>query len=230
MKRFVPIAAASYGLLQLLGRTSGSSTAERCRQLPGDEIVKTPMVVTNHAVTIDAPTEAVWPWLVQVGWRRGGWYTARWVDQVFFPANRPSADRILPQFQGLDVGDSVPDGPPESGCGFVVEELQPRHHIVLHSRSHLPRLLMERGAWLDWTWVFVVDDLGPDRSRLLVRSRVRLGPRWLALAYRLVLVPADFVMARQMLRGIAARAEHRHAALAGGPRVPLRRRVVAETS
>lgn len=228
--RKLAFAMASYGMLQVLGRASGSTAAERRRRLPGDELVADPVVVTNHALTIDAPADAVWPWLVQMGWRRGGWYTPRWVDQMFFPANRPSTDRILPEFQHLDVGDSVPDGPPEAGCGFLVEDLRPGEYLVLHSRSHLPQRLMEQGAWIDWTWVFALEDVGEGRSRVLIRSRVNLSPRWVALAYTLGLVPADFVMARQMLRGIARRAVRRHVMLAGGPRVPKRHRIVARAS
>jgi hypothetical protein len=48
--------------------------------LPGDDIGPDPQVVTNHAITIDAPPESVWPWLVQMGWHPAGWCTARWVD------------------------------------------------------------------------------------------------------------------------------------------------------
>jgi hypothetical protein len=62
-------------------------------------------VVTNDGITINAPPDDVWPWLVQMGW---GWYTARWVDRLLFPANGPSATTIVPDLQGLKVGDSSP--------------------------------------------------------------------------------------------------------------------------
>ena len=80
----------------------------------------------------------VWPWLVQMGWGRGGWYTARWVDRLLFPANGPSADRIVPELQHLRMGDFIPDGPPDTECGLVVEVLEPNEALVLHSTSHLP--------------------------------------------------------------------------------------------
>ncbi len=166
--------------------------------------------MTDHAVTIDASPAQVWPWLVQMGWHRGGWYTSRWVDVLLFPANQPSAESILLEWQGLAVGDAVPDGPPESACSFVVRELEPRHHLVLHSTSHLPPELRDRfDAWLTWSWVFVLSELPDGRTRFHFRSRGRLGPPWLSVAYTLVLVPADFVMGRQMLRGIRRRAEGR---------------------
>ena len=96
--------------------------------MAGDDIVADPQVVTDHAVTVDAPPEAVWPWLVQMGWHRGGWYTARWVDRLLFPANGPSAVRVVPEFQDRRTGDFIPDGPPESGCGFLVERLEPERY------------------------------------------------------------------------------------------------------
>src|SRR5690554_2929587 len=115
---FTLIAAEAWGTVYWLGRTWGSTPEERRLHLPGDEIVDPAKLVTNHAATLRATPEEIWPWLLQVGWHRGGWYTYRWVDQLLFPANRPAADSILPQYQDLKVGDRVPDGPPESGCFF----------------------------------------------------------------------------------------------------------------
>src|SRR4051794_35966042 len=104
---------AGYSLLQWLGRTYGSTRGERRRLLPGDELCADPQIVTTHATTIDAPPERVWPWLVQIGWGRGQWYTARWVDRLLFPNNGPSADSLVPELQQLAIGDRILDGPPE---------------------------------------------------------------------------------------------------------------------
>jgi hypothetical protein len=197
-----------YATLQWLGRTYGATRDERSRPLPGDELVDDPLLVTTHAITIDAPPAQIWPWLIQVGWHQGGWYTSRWVDRLLFPANWASAETIIPELQHRTVGDFVPDGPPDSECGFVIEALEPERHLVLRSRSHFPKEWRTRyGAWMDWSWVFVLDDLGGGRTRFLLRTRARVGPRWLAVAYWLTLAPADLVMARQMLRGVKARAE-----------------------
>ncbi len=197
-----------FSALQWLGRTAGSTRSERRAQLPGDDLVSRLSFTTNHAITIDAPMQDVWPWLTQMGWHRGGWYTARWVDELLFPANDPSSETIIPEFQHLRVGDIVPDGAPETECYFVVRELEPCRHLVLHSRPHLPPGFRDRfDAWLDWSWVFVLRQRADDTTRFIVRSRGRLGPWWLAMAYRLAIVPADFVMSRQMLRGVRRRAE-----------------------
>jgi hypothetical protein len=201
-------ATAGYAALQWLGRTYGATGEERRRRLPGDDLVVAPQATTTHAITIDAPPEHVWPWLVQMGWGRGQWYTARWVDRLLFPANGPSADRLVPEWQRLRVGDRILDGAPEMACAFVVREMEPARHLVLHSREHLPPGWVERyGASIDWSWAFVLDRLPGDRTRFVVRSRLHLEPRWVEAFYLAVIVPADFVMARQMLRGVRARAE-----------------------
>src|SRR5215831_9672649 len=100
-------AVADYLALQWLGHNYGTTRAERRRRLPGDELTGHPMAVTTHAITIGAQPERVFPWLVQMGWHRGAWYTARWVDWLLFPTNDPSADRLIPGFQHLAVGDRV---------------------------------------------------------------------------------------------------------------------------
>ena len=176
-------------------------------RLLGDDIVPNPQVVTNHATSIDAPPEYVWPWLVQMGWHRAGWYTARWVDKLLFPLNWPSANRIVPELQHIQLGDFIPDGAPETKTGLIVEELQPGRAMALHSTSHLP--LSWRGkANLDWSWAFVLLPLVDGRrTRFLFRSRWVTSPWWFTLGGWLGIVPADFVMARDMLNGVKQRSE-----------------------
>jgi hypothetical protein len=190
-----------------LGRTYGSTAEERAARIPGDGIVSSPSVVTNHAITIDARLEHVWPWLVQMGWGRAGWYTARWVDRLLFPANGPSATEIVPELQDLRVGDFVPDGAPETNCGFIVEELIPNGALVLRSTSHLPASWRDR-AVLDWSWAFNLTPLeGGRRTRYLFRSRWTTSPWWFTVGGWLGIVPADFIMARDHLHGVKERAE-----------------------
>jgi hypothetical protein len=213
------LTAAVCGELALihLGRTYGSTSAERAAALPGDELVPTPQVVTDHAITIDAAPGEVWPWLVQMGWHRAGWYTARWVDRLLFPANWPSANRIIPGLQRIRLGDFIPDGPPQTECGMIVERLEPERCLALHSTSHLPRSWRERRlAALDWGWAFVLTPVdGGRRTRFHFRSRWTTAPWWFTLGARLLVVPADFVMSRGMLRGVRQRAESRSAQWTG---------------
>lgn len=197
-----------------LGRTYGTTRVERAATVPGDDVVADPDVVTDHAITIDAPPSSVWPWLVQMGWGRGGWYTARWVDRLLFPANGPSADRIISELQDIDVGSFIPDGPPHTECGLTVEQFEPERALVLHSNSHLPRSWRPH-ATLDWSWAFTLTPLDDGhRTRFHFRSRWTTHPAWLTAAGWLAVVPADFVMARSMLRGVKSRAETADAAMA----------------
>lgn len=196
-----------FAALQVLGRSSGSRRTERSSVLPGDEIVAHPTLVTTHATTLRATPEQVWPWLIQMGWHQGGWYTSRWVDRLLFPANLPAATTIIPSLQTRAIGDFIPDGPPESECGFVIERMDAPALLVLHSTTHLPLSLRRRGASLDWTWTFSLTDLGHNRTRFVFRTRGVVSPWWIWLGYQLVLVPADFVMATQMMHGIARRVE-----------------------
>lgn len=210
-KRLLALAGTGgYAAVQWLGRTYGATSTERHAPMPGDALVGSPQTVANHATTIAAPPQQVWPWLVQVGWHRGGWYTARWVDRLLFPANAPSADRVLEEFQRLDVGDFIPDGPPETECGFVVREVEEGSHLVLQSTTHLPLLWRRRGtASICWSWSFVLAPVetahGPG-TRLVFRWRARTSPWWVTAGANLLLVPADLLMSRDMLRGLRTRA------------------------
>ncbi len=210
-KRFwaAPVGAVALGEAALihLGRTYGATKEERALALPGDHIVSAPNVITDHAVTINAPPTAVWPLLVQMGWGRAGWYTARWVDRLLFPNNGPSADRIIPELQDIGIGTFIPDGAPETKCGLIVEELERERTLVLHSNSHLP-MSWRKHATLDWSWTFVLTPLDEGcRTRFHFRSRWTTRPWWLTVGGFVVVVPADFVMSRDMLRGVKMRAE-----------------------
>jgi hypothetical protein len=208
----LPALLAAYATVHRLGKTYGSTALERQASMPGDDIVPTPQFVITHGIAIDAAAESVWPWLVQMGWHRGGWYTARWVDKLLFPANRASADDILEEFQDLQVGDFIPDGAPETQCGFVVEQVEPPRLLVLHSTTHLPLEWRRRGrAGVDWTWVFTIVPIDAERVRLIFRWRAATRPWWLTLSAWAAIVPSDFIMSRDMLRGVKGRAERQAA-------------------
>jgi len=204
----VGTAVAAVLVLHRLGTSYGATRHEQSQALPGDDLVRCPQTVATHARTIAAPPEAVWPWLVQVGWHRGGWYTPRWVDVLLFPDNLPSASRLLEDHQDIAVGDFIPDGPPESECGFVVRDVQPGRHLVLHSTTHLPLAWRHRGRRVAWSWVFALSPVADGTAtRLVFRWRARTHPWWLTAGTHLFIVPADFVMSRGMLRGLARRVE-----------------------
>ena len=173
----IALCAAGYGALQVLGRRAGSTRQERREALAGDGTVPHPHLVTDHAVTIGAPPEAVWQWLTQMGWHRGGYYAPRWVDRLLFPANLPSADVLdSALLRDLAAGDTIPDGPPGTAW-FVVEQASAPGTLVLHSTTHVPAPWRDRfGAAVDWTWSFRLTGLPGDRTRLHIRMRGRAAP------------------------------------------------------
>ncbi len=166
----------------------------------------TPTVVTNHARTLRATPEEVWPWLTQVGWHRGGWYTARWVDRLLFPANWPSADWLDPDLlRDLAVGDVIADGPPGT-AHFVVAQVDEARLLVLHSTTHIPGSWQKKtGARIDWVWIFTLEPASCGGTRMLIRTRASTSPWWLTAAYVGALIPADHIMATSMLRGLDKR-------------------------
>lgn len=201
----------AYGVLWRLGRAAGSSAAERREHMPGDQLVSGPQIVTDHAIDIDAPADRVWPWLSQMGWHLGGYYTPAWVDRLLFRANWASLDALDPVLvRDLHVGDVVPDGPPGT-AEYVVAEVGP-DVLVLRSTSHVPPGWGRYGAGIDWTWCLRLSPRQSSRqsgtaTRLHLRVRGRMRPWWFATLYVALVVPADFVMSRGMLRGIKQRVE-----------------------
>ena len=115
------VAAAAVSYPWLFRRTCltwGATPEEVTGELPGDDLLPNPDILTTRAITIDAPPAAVWPWLVQMGSGRGGAYTYDWIENLF-GLDMHSADEILPQFQDLKVGDELPLGPEAPApCGW----------------------------------------------------------------------------------------------------------------
>ena len=212
---------AAYTALQVLGRRAGSLADERAARLPGDELVRDPQMVMDHGITIQARPDEVWPWLSQMGWHLGGYYTPRWVDRMLFPDNWESLARLDPQLvRDLRVGDVIPDGRPGTAY-FRVARVEPPELLVLRSQTHLPPGWREKyGARITWTWTFHLTEQPEGSTRVHLRVRGHMGPWWLTGLYVATIIPADFVMSTGMLRGLKGRAEQRPTPLSSG-REPL---------
>jgi hypothetical protein len=213
----------TYAVLHRLGCRWGATAAEVHEPLPGDEMVPHPVVETTHAITIAAPAAQVWPWLVQMGYGRAGWYTNAWwyrlIDRYAFHVAMPRVDQILPDLQHLAHGDVIPDGPPGT-ASFTVTGLEPQRTLALFSTTHgtvwLPRALRTNprfGVHGELGWVFVLREPAIDTpgttgaTRLLLRTRGAGGPALYRILAWLLLPPADFFVARMLLRTVKQNVE-----------------------
>ena len=181
-------------------RRWGASDAEVAAVMPGDELVSRAHVFCTRAITIDAPPEAVWPWLVQVGFGKAGFYSNDLLDNVA----HPSADRILDEFQEPKVGDWVPMfSKVNDTTALRIASIKPAKELV----------------WVkpDSTWAWTLTDVG-GRTRLVTRLRI-LYP-WHrpadALLSLVLFEFGDFPMMRKMLRTLKQRAEDEAAAKSFG--------------
>jgi hypothetical protein len=172
----------------------GSTPGDILRVMPGDDFVPHLIYDTTLAVTIGAPPADIWPWLVQMGYRRGGLYSYDWLDRLFGFLDAKSATRILPEFQRLTAGDVIPVG---RGLDFPVTAVTPDRSLVLSGEQD----------GICWTWQFGLYPLNAHATRLVSRNRVR-GPQTLASRlFVLAIEPAAFVMTRKMLLNLKRRAE-----------------------
>ena len=213
----------------------GATAQEQKLPLPGDDLVPDPIVELTHAVTVDASPEQVWPWLVQLGHGRAGFYSDsrfwdRCVDWYYRVLSRDgtgrpevgyhieAADRIVPAWQNPRVGDIVADGPPGTAY-YVVRNVEPYRAFVLYTDTHLRYLLPTRlrddprlGIFGEISAGYLLTEPEPGKTRLIRRMRLRCGP-WPFQAYAvpIVLVWGETITARRFLQGVKRRAE----ALAG---------------
>lgn len=210
-----------YLLLDRLGYRWGATDEEVFDSAPGDDAVPHPHIETTHAVTIHAPASAVWPWLVQMGYDRAGWYTDGWwyrqVNRFIWRQPTPRPDHIVPEWQQLTVGDIVSDGPPGTAY-FTVLILEPERTLALYSTTHgtvwLPRALRDNprlGLRSELGWTFTLHETAPDMTRLLLRMRATAEPQIYRAIVSRLLPPADFLVARMMLLRIRQRVERAYA-------------------
>jgi hypothetical protein len=184
---------ATFGALYTLLRrpilTWGASGDEAASRLPGDELLEDADGVSTRAITIDAPATSVWPWLAQMGpTPRGGAYTYDWIENLL-GLDMHSVDRVLPEFQFPEVGDTIGLGP----------------NLMRLERVEPPHVLAWRSEDGNWVWTFFMEEKD-GTTRLISRNRFRLRTR-LARLGMLPMEPGSLVMERRMLSGIKERAE-----------------------
>jgi hypothetical protein len=177
---------------------AGATGWESDGRLIGDDLIARPDLMATRAITIRAPADQVWPWIAQLGQGRGGFYSYDFLENVV-GCQIHSADRVVPDWQDVRVGDAVRLAPQVS---LVVARVQPGRSLVLRGGVPLGRIAPP----YDFTWTFTLRDGRDSTTRLLVRERYAYAKPWARLVVELV-NPVSFVMTRKMLRGIRDRAE-----------------------
>lgn len=172
----------------------GATDTEVTAALPGDEFVPSPRTLTTKAVTVQASPEHIYPWLLQMGADKGGWYSHTLIEG-FLNCPMVNADRLHPEWQTVSVGDPVRMCPGDSGPPpYIVSAFEEDRFMIWGHRA-------ADGAWND-VYQFVLQPTGAGATRLILRSRSNsVGLIWD------VLEPGFFLMESGMLRGIQQRAE-----------------------
>jgi len=207
--------ALMFVLILRLWSQPRSATREEVRAaMPGDDLVPNPKMGYTQAVTIHAPPAKVWPWLIQVGYKRAGWYTYDWFYKLIKSdefVDGHSSNRIVPELQSLAVGDEIAifaAGP------FKVVALEPNRALVLLARVDFATGKTfgltdpAPGNFLNNSWAFVLEDAGDNTTRLVVRYRIDHSPSAVnKLAYSIPTIGGALIFQPKMLWGVKERAE-----------------------
>ena len=195
--------------LRLWALTWGATPDEVARAWPGDGLSPRATEVATRAITIDAPPDTVWSWIVQLGQDRSGFYSYRWLENLF-RCVMPRVEQIVPEWQQRTLGDNVWMARPDRYDGNARQKVvlvDPAHVLSLASPEDWGRIVRrERSEGGNWTFILVPLDLLT--TRLVIRSR---GPESPSLVKRLfwmgVFQPAHFIMERKMMLRLKALAE-----------------------
>ena len=188
----------------------GATIEEVERAMPGDDVVKFPTFNATRGVTIQARPEEIFPWLVQIGVTRAGWYSYDLLDNL----GKPSAQRIIPELQHVAVGDVIPMSP-DGKQGLRVKDFEANQWMLWWDNKG------------DSTWYWGLSPLDESQTRLI--TRVRTQYHWLrpSILFSLLVEFTDIVMMRKCMLGIKQRAEHSRE-LTEGANATARRQVRQE--
>jgi hypothetical protein len=172
----------------------GATPEESARTFPYDELVPNPTWSSTRALTVAATPEQIWPWLVQVGWGRAGWYGYDWADNGF----KPSSWEIMPEHQHLEIGTKFPMSP---WTAMYCRDFEAPRWMLL-------RMGNAEGTTDIGTFLYYLDPIDEGRTRLIIRMRDKY--RWLnppVLAMQLAVDVGDIFFQWAHLQGVKARAE-----------------------
>jgi hypothetical protein len=168
----------------------GATDEEVRRPMPGDGLVSSPSFDATRAVTVQAPPRSIYPWIVQMGMTRAGWYSYDLLDNL----GRPSARRLIPELQQIYAGQIIPMSP-DGKYGVYVKEFRENEWILWNDKEG------------DTSWVWGMYPTQDGKTRLITRIRTKY--RWLGLTalFNLLIEFGDIIMMRKCMLGIKERAE-----------------------
>ena len=182
----------------------GTTPTEARRVMAGDELISNTILISTRAISINAGPEKVWPWLAQMGQGRGGFYSYDWLENLV-GMNIHSSNQIIPELQNIKPGDLIPFW---SGAGVNVAVAEPLHLLVLAGTINKPKGKAAGSEEVGGTWVFALEEITTEATRMIVRSRVaKFQPVWLSAFLMFLLEPMHFIMERKMLLCIKEQAE-----------------------
>jgi len=187
----------------------GMTPDELARFWPGDELVPNATSDATHGITIHAPAARIWPWIVQIGQDRAGFYSYTQLENLV-GCEMQNANQIVPEWQQRKVGDMVWMTPKEkfNGVGRMeIAVLQPNRAMILIPPRDVPPS-QRPGGGANGTWGFILDPIDEHSTRLIMRGRGERQPRVRDRAFGYAFwEPAHFVMERKMMLAIKERAE-----------------------
>ncbi|MGD8751485.1 MAG: hypothetical protein PVG14_08695 [Anaerolineales bacterium] len=198
-------------------------------EFPGKDQIQDPLLDLYYEIDIQAKPEQIWPWIVQVGYHRAGWYIDTWWDKLiqeyFWPyvvpkeargTYMPPADVILPEYQNIVEGDIIPDGPPDSAY-YEVVSIEQHHLLLLYATTHFnyvaPQFVYKtkyapKGGFC---WAFMLEKKNETETRLISWWQAEASPRKIFLLLKPFLILVDGAHQRQILWGIKRRVEKKGA-------------------
>lgn len=192
----------------------GSTSAEVRETMPGDDLVPNPIISTTRSITIKAPADLVWQWIVQIGYKRAGFYNYDFINNLFGQADyvdgHKSAKRIVPELQNLQVGETLYL---HSQASFKVQAIDPGKSLILSNRVDVKTgQPFELGSptpaeYLNNSWVFYLKAVDSNTTRLISRQRYDFHSKTIGMGLYGI-EPGAFLQERAMLKGIKNRAEH----------------------
>ncbi len=201
----IMVAAMLTPFLRSGQRRWGVDEATAARAYPGDDRIPSPSSFWTHGIVIDAPAEEVWPWIAQIGADRAGFYSYQWLENIVGCDVR-NAERVHPEWE-VKVGDGLKLHP-EMPALPVVEVERGRHWLAFGAAD--PAAKAAGKGWVETSWLFFLEPLGPTRCRFISRYRTATsGDLSMKLAYGAAIEPIGFAMDRRMLLGVKERVERR---------------------